>query len=57
MIQPIERTPTEKEIDCLLGKSGFYLQTYRAIDAENVLKQALNKTANNDVQWQLKAAV
>lgn len=57
MNQPIELTPIEKEIDCLLGKSGFYLQTYRAIDAENVLKQALDKADNNDVQWQVKAAV
>lgn len=57
MTQPIELTPIEKEIDFLLGKSGFYLQTYRAIDAEYVLRQALDKAENNDVQWQVKAAV
>ena len=41
----------------MLGKSCIYLQTYRAIDAENVLRQALNKAENNDVQWRVKAAV
>lgn len=57
MNQPIELTPFEKEIDALLAKAGFYLQTYRAIDAESVLRQALDKVENNDVQWQVKAAV
>lgn len=57
MTQPIELTPLEKEIDILLAESGFYLQTYRAIDAERVLKQALDKVETNEVQWQVKAAV
>lgn len=57
MNQPIELTPVEKEIDSLLGKSDLYLQTYRAIDAENVLKPALNMIESNDVQWRVKAAV
>ena len=55
--KPIELTPIEKEIDALLGKSGFYLQTYRAIDAQNVLAQALNMIESNEVKWQVRAAV
>ena len=53
----IELTPIEKEIDALLGKSGFYLQTYRAIDAQKVLIVALDMIENNEVKWQVKAAV
>ena len=56
MNQPIELTPIEKEIDVLLGKSMFYLQTYRAIDAQNVLRQAMSIIESNEVQWPLKAA-
>lgn len=57
MNQPIELTPVEKEIDSLIGKSGFYLQTYRAIDAEHVLNPALDMVENSDVKWQVKGAV
>lgn len=53
----IELTPIEEEIDTLLAKSGFYLQTYRAIDALNVLRQALSLVEINAVKWQVKAAV
>ena len=52
----IELTPLEKKIDVLLGKSGFYLQTYRAIDAQNVLSQALQLIESSDVQWHVRAA-
>lgn len=53
----IELSPVEKEIAELLQKSGFFLQTYRAIDALNVLKEATNRVESNEVQWQLKATV
>lgn len=53
----IELSPVEKEIAELLQKSGFFLQTYRAIDALNVLREAVNRVESNEVQWQLKSAV
>lgn len=34
MEQTEELSINEKQIDQLLGKSAFYLQTYRAIDAQ-----------------------
>lgn len=53
----IELNPLEKEIDKLLGKSNFYLQTYRAIDALNVLQQACELMTDKEVKWQVKAAI
>ena len=49
--------PVEEEINVLLNKSNYYLQTYRAIDALSVLNQAEGLVNTNDVMWQLKAAV
>ena len=57
MKQVKEMTPIEKEIDALLQKSIFYLQTYRAIDTQNVLQQAMRLMEGNKVQWQIEAAV
>ena len=57
MNEIIELSPLEKEIDKLIGKSNFYLQTYRAIDALNVLQQACELMTNKKVKWQVKAAV
>ena len=57
MHQVMEMTHIEKEMDALLQKSGFYLQTYRAIDAQNVLQQAMSLMEGNKVQWQIEAAV
>lgn len=53
----IKLTPIEEDINELIQKSGFYLQTYRAIDALSVLNQAEGLVNNNDVIWQLKAEV
>lgn len=39
--KPVELTPIEREIDALLQKSAFYFQSYRTIEAQNVLKEAL----------------
>lgn len=50
MEETIELTPIEKQVDLLLGKSGFYLQTYRAIDALSVLKQA-QELAERDMRF------
>lgn len=52
-----ELTPVEKEIDVLLGKSAFYLQTYRAIDALNVLQQAREMAETNEVNSQIRAVI
>ena len=40
MNEILELAPVEKDIDSLLRKSGFYLQTYRGIEALNVLTKA-----------------
>lgn len=53
--QLIDLSPAEKQIDALLQKSGFYLQTYRAIDAMTVLNIAQEIIAKNDVRWQFKS--
>lgn len=53
----IKLTPIEEIINELLQKSNYYLQTYRAIDALSVLNKAEGLLKNNDVIWQLKAAV
>ena len=53
----IELTPFEKEIDALLRKSGFFLQTYRAIDALSVLEHAQRMIEEKEVKWQVKAAL
>ena len=57
MNEIIELNPLEKEIDKLIGKSNFYLQTYRAIDALSVLQQAREMMANKEVKCQLKATI
>lgn len=53
----VDLTPIEKEIDALVQKAGFYLQTYRAIDALAVLNEAIGIVESNAVQWRVKAAV
>lgn len=55
MDQLIEPTPIEKEIEVLLGKSAFFLQTYRAIEALNVLQQAQELTEGKNVKNQIRA--
>ena len=53
----VDYNSTEKEIDGLLKKVGFYLQTYRSLDAMPLLDEALRKSESQDVRWQLKATV
>ena len=53
----MELNSVEEEIDGLLGKVGFYLQTYRSLDAFNLLQQAEGRLAGNDIQSPVKAAV
>lgn len=53
----IELTPLEREIDVLLSESYYFLQTYRGIDALNVLKSAHRKMEGQDIKWQVRTAV
>ena len=53
----MELTQLKKEIDDLIRRSNILLQTYRAIDALNVLQQALSLVETNNVQWYIKAAI
>lgn len=53
--QRIDLSPVEKQINALLQQSGFYLQTYRAIDAMTMLNIAQEIIAKNDVRWQFKS--
>ena len=57
MKKQIVLSPIEKEIAELLGKTGFYLQTYRSLDALNLLQQAEGKMEGNEIQSPIKAAV
>lgn len=53
----LELTPFEREIDLLLRKSAYYLQTYRGIEAMNVLTTALKMIDGQNVKWQVRMAV
>ena len=53
----IELSPLEKEIDALLSKSVYYIQTYRAIDALNVLSEAQRMMNGQSVHWRIRTAV
>jgi hypothetical protein len=53
----MELTPLEKEIDALLYKAGYYLHTYRAIDALNVLSEAQRMMNGQSVHWRIRTAV
>ena len=57
MNEILELTPVEKDIDLLLRKSGFYLQTYRGIEALNVLTKAHRMMEGQDLKWQVRTAV
>lgn len=53
--KPVELTPIESEVDELLCKSVLYIQSYRTIEAQNVLNKALRLVeSNKEVRWQLK---
>lgn len=52
---PVKYTPIESEVDELLRKSVLYIQSYRTIEAQNVLNKALRLVeSNKEVRWQLK---
>lgn len=53
----MDLTPLEKEIDALLSKSVYYIQTYRAIDALNVLSEAQRMMNGQSVHWRIRTAV
>lgn len=53
----MELTPLEQEINALLCKSGYYIQTYRAIDALNVLMEAHRMMEGQSVHWRVRTAV
>lgn len=50
MGRPVEFTPIEIKVDALLQESAFYLQSYRTIEAQNVLNEALRLVKGNEVQ-------
>lgn len=53
----LELTPIEKEVDLLLRKAVYYLQTYRGIEALNELTKAHRMISGQDLKWQVKTAV
>lgn len=53
----IELTPLDQEINALLYKAGYYLQTYRAIDALNVLSEAHRMMNGQSVHCRIRTAV
>lgn len=57
MEQTEELSLIEKQIDQLLGKSAFYLQTYRAIDALAVLQQAQALSEREEVRAPIRAVI
>lgn len=50
-------TPLEQDINALLYKAGYYLHTYRAIDALNVLSEAQRMMNGQSVHWRVRTAV
>lgn len=57
MEQETDLNEVEKRIDALLGKAGFYLQTYRSIDALNILREARRILDGSDVRNQVRAVL
>lgn len=55
--EPKELNPTEKKIYAFLKEAGFYLQTYRAIEANHCLDEALMLVGGNDIRWWAKVEV
>lgn len=53
----IELTQLDQKINALLNKAGYYLQTYRAIDALNVLSEACQMMDGQNVHWRVRTAV
>ena len=53
----IDLTAIDQKINALLYKAGYYLQTYRAIDALNVLAGAHRMMDGQEVHWRVRTAV
>lgn len=53
----IELTPLDQKINALLYKAGYYIQTYRAIDALSVLADAHRMMDGQKVHWRVRTAV
>ena len=57
MDEIIDLTPLDQKINALVFKGGYYLQTYRAIDALNVLAEAHKMMEGQEVHWRVRTAV
>lgn len=53
----IELTALDQKINALIFKAGYFIQTYRAIDALNVLAEAHRMMEGQEVHWRVKTAV
>lgn len=53
----IDLTPLEQKINALIFKAGYFIQTYRALDALNVLAEAHRKMDGQEVHWRVRTAV
>ena len=53
----MELTPLDQKVNALLYKAGYYLHTYRAIDALNVLLEAHRMVEGQSVHWRVRTAV
>ena len=53
----IDLSPLDQKINVLVYKAGYYLQTYRAINALNALKEAHRMMEGQKVHWRVKTAV
>ena len=53
----IELTPLDQKVNALLYKAGYYLYTYRGIDALNVLMEAYRMMEGQSVHWRVRTAV
>ena len=53
----IDLTVLDQKINARLYKAGYYLQTYRAIDALNVLAEAHRMMEGQKVHWRVRTAV
>lgn len=53
----IDLTPLEQNINALIFKAGYFIQTYRALDALNVLAEAHRKMDGQEVHWRVRTAV
>ena len=53
----IDLTPLEQKINALIFKAGYFIQTYRALDALNVLAEAHRKMDGQEVHWRVRTPV